>query len=330
MKSVFTWGSSLSLLLSLASAQSYDATICGEDRFGEFSDPQVYLPNAWNKNSPDDGFVCMSVDNSTPAFDVTWMWPENIADVHSYPYVRLNDDALPTRLSTIESMRIKSDWMMTLGSPRSPPRDFSNRTWTKNKEKLDEVGVTANAAWDFFLDANRTRTYNPVDSAIEVMIWLGRVGHARPLEGDGVVTTIKLGDHTFQLYYQLNFRSRHVFTWILANGGDVTQFDEDVSPLFEYILNNPPPESDDEDAAEWPEDPYLGLVEFGSETWYSKDNVTFSVANFGLDLEVDQEAVDKDRGSGGGDDEDAGMALGVPMFGIIAPVALLAGAILMF
>lgn len=246
MKTVFALGSGLSLLLSLASAQNYDATVCGKERFGEFSDPQVCesfpdsclrnvldsvfevvdmmvatpcwtcstdrratrdtdLPNAWNEKSPDDGFVCMSIDNSTPAFDATWMWPENIADVHSYPYVRLNDDALPVRLSHIESMRLKSDWIMTLGSPRSPPRDFSSSTWAENKEELDDEGVTANAAWDFFLDGNRTRTYNPVDSAIEVMIWLGRVGHARPLEGDGVVTTITLGDHELYVFTSFGF-----------------------------------------------------------------------------------------------------------------------------
>lgn len=135
---------------------------------------------------------------------------------------------------------------------------------------------------------------------------------------------------TSQLHYELNFRSRHVFTWILADGGDVTEFDEDVSPLFEYILNNPPPESDDEDAAEWPEDPYLGLVEFGSETWFARENVTFSVANFGLELKVDEEAADSDSGGDGGDDddEDAAVALGVPVLGLVAPVALFAGAVL--
>lgn len=339
MKSAVAVGSSLALFFGLASAQSYDATVCGEDRHGEFSDLLVYLPNAWNDKSPDDGYVCMSVDDSSPSFDVTWKWPKDIADVHSYPYVRINHQDLAIKLSDLESMQLSSNWIMTLGSPSSPPRDFSSSTWDDNKEELEDSEVTANAAWDFFLDGNKTRTFNPVDSAIEVMIWLGKVGNAVPLLGEGVETEIKLGDHTFQLHYQLNFRSRHVFTWIRKGDTDINEFDEDVAPLFKYILDNPPPENDDDDAAEWPEDPWLGIVEFGSETWFSNDNVTFSVSDFAVSINGEEMRETDNNGSGGNggsggdgdgdsdDDEDGAMALGVSALAMMAPIALIASAV---
>lgn len=119
----------------------------------------------------------MSVDNSTPAFDVTWNWATNINDVHSFPYVRLNDRKnLPTRLSGLDKIQLKVDWTMNYGKPDPPVRDFDQSTWDESRRELESNGVQCNAAWDFFLDGNKTNTHNPVDSSIEVMVWIGRVG----------------------------------------------------------------------------------------------------------------------------------------------------------
>lgn len=55
---------------------------------------------------------------------------------------------------------------------------------------------------------------------------------------------------------------------------DETTFDEDISPLLQYLWRN---ELVSADAR-------LGLVEFGSEAYHSEDNVTFSAGDFGMQL----------------------------------------------
>ncbi|KAG7130967.1 Endoglucanase cel12A like protein [Verticillium longisporum] len=319
---------SFAALLGVASSQTYDATVCGKERVGEFNDTIMYYPNAWNPKSPENGHVCMSVDESGPSFDVVWNWPENIEDVHSYPYVRLNHENLPTKLSTIREMKLKTDWTMTLGNPSSPPRDFSTSTWDDNKEELLEAGVICNAAWDFFFDGDRMNTYNPVNSSYEVMIWLGKIGSgAQPLEGDSILTNMTVGDHEFSLWYNTNSGGRHVFTWVTRDGKDVNEFDGDVAPLLEYILSNP---SDIED---FPSDPWLGLVEFGSETWFSNENVTFSAANFGMELDADgyDGARDDDNsgssnnnnnGGSSNDNDSAGAAISLSTLTLVMPAAM--------
>lgn len=144
----------------------------------------------------------MRVDNSTPAFDVTWNWSTDIEDVHSFPYVRLNDRNLPTRLSTLREIKLKTDWIMTAGAPSSPPRTFTESVWEENKAELTRNGVRANAAWDFFLDGNKTNTYNPVEATIEVMVWLGRVGDPYWLgrKDNLKIHEITLGGHELCVY----------------------------------------------------------------------------------------------------------------------------------
>lgn len=132
------------------------------------------FPNAWNPKSPDDGFTCMKVENSTPAFDATWNWQADIQDVHSFPYVHFWDDALPIRLSNLTSIRLSTEWMISPGT--ESPRSFDKDTWAKNKKELESGRIQTNAAWDFFLDDDRNKTLYAQDAAIEFMVWLGRVG----------------------------------------------------------------------------------------------------------------------------------------------------------
>ncbi|KAJ4162180.1 hypothetical protein NW765_010275 [Fusarium oxysporum] len=150
--------------------------VCGNQRFGELNDSLSYYPNAWNKKSPKNGFVCLKVDNSTPSFSATWNWLKDIQDVHSFPYVRFNNPNLPVRLSDLESIRLSTDWIYTPGSPSKIPDEFSNEVWAKNKAELEGEGVQANAAWDFFLDDDRNRTLYPQVAAVEFMVWLGEGG----------------------------------------------------------------------------------------------------------------------------------------------------------
>ncbi|KAJ4255986.1 hypothetical protein NW762_009060 [Fusarium torreyae] len=245
---------------------------------------KIDYPNAWNKKSPKNGFVCLKVDNSTPAFDATWNWDKNIEDVHSFPYVRFNHEDLPMRLSDLESIRLSTDWIYTPGSPSKLPRDFSNSVWASNKAKLESEGVQANAAWDFFLDDDRNRTLYPQVAAIEFMVWLGRVGDPWWLgrENNTILSNVTLGETEFSLFYGRNLGGTHVFTAVTRDSQDVLSFNEDFYPLFEYILEQAHKHIDTPN--DLPKDPWLGIVEFGTETWLSDGNVTFTAANFGMNL----------------------------------------------
>lgn len=84
------------------------------------------------------------------------------------------------------------------------------------------------------------------------------------------------------LYYGRNSGGTHVFTAVTRNGEDVLSFDEDFYPLFEYILEQAHKHIDTPN--DLPKDPWLGIVEFGTETWLSDGNVTFTAADFSMEL----------------------------------------------
>ncbi|KAF4334085.1 hypothetical protein FBEOM_12096 [Fusarium beomiforme] len=271
------------------------STICGNERLD--------YPNAWNKKSPKSGFTCLKVDNSTPAFSATWNWDKDIQDVHSFPYVRFNHANLPMRLSDLESIRLATDWIYTPGSPKQIPTDFSSETWAKNKAELASEKVMANAAWDFFLDDDRNRTLYPQVAAIEFMVWLGRVGDPWWLgrQNDSILSTVKLGETEFSLYYGRNSGGTHVFTAVTKDNSDVLSFDEDFYPLFQYILEQAHKHIEADDL---PKDPWLGIVEFGTETWLSDGNVTFTAANFAMDLKGNVTESYKNSTKTGSEDKD--------------------------
>ncbi|KAK7425582.1 hypothetical protein QQZ08_007905 [Neonectria magnoliae] len=309
--------------------------ICAKERVGDVTKPLMYYPNAWNNKSPDDGFACMRVDNSTPAYDATWNWGEDIQDVHSFPYVRFGSDDLPMRLSNMRSIHLSTEWIMTAGAISEPPRSFSKSVWSKNKKKLEKNKVQANAAWDFFLDNDRNKTLYPQAAAIEFMVWLGSVGDPwwlGRLNGT-ILSNVTLGDAEFSLYYGRNSGGTHVFTAVPRDGEDILSIDQDFYPLFEFILKQAHNHAETPD--DLPKDPYLGIVEFGSETWFSDGNVTFTAANFGMKLEGDSDASDTSSSGNDGtsedggdssdeDDDSAAVALaGLPVFGY-AMVSLLA------
>ncbi|KAF5598035.1 hypothetical protein FPCIR_3308 [Fusarium pseudocircinatum] len=301
---------SCAILLTGVSGKEEVKRVCGNERLGELNDSLSYYPNAWNKKSPKNGFVCLKVDNSTPAFSATWNWPADIQDVHSFPYVRFNNPSLPVRLSDLESIRLSTDWIYTPGSPSKIPDDFSNEVWTKNKAELEGDGVQANAAWDFFLDDNRNRTLYPQVAKIEFMVWLGRVGDPWWLgrQNDSILSTVTLGETEFLLFYGRNSGGTHVFTAVTKDNSDVLSFDEDFYPLFQYILKQAHKQIDADDL---PKDPWLGIIEFGTETWMSRGNATFTAANFGMSLKGNftsernstKDDGDKDKGDKSGDEK---------------------------
>lgn len=74
------------------------------------------------------------------------------------------------------------------------------------------------------------------------------------------------------LYLGQNSRGTNVYTWVSTS--DETDFDEDISPLLQYLWRKNLVSAD----------ACLGLVEFGSEAFFSEDNVTFSAADFGMQI----------------------------------------------
>ncbi|KAH7000743.1 concanavalin A-like lectin/glucanase domain-containing protein [Ilyonectria destructans] len=312
------------------------AVICDKDRLGEFTDSLMYYPNGWNDKSPDDGFVCMTVYNSTPAYDATWNWGEVIQDVHSFPYVRFGHEELPIRLSSIRSIRLSTEWIMTAGALSELPRTFSNSAWDKQEDTLQSNKVQANAAWDFFLDNDRNTTLYPQYAAIEFMVWLGSVGDPwwlGRLNGT-ILSNVTLGDTEFSLYYGRNSGGTHVFTAVPSTGEDILSFDEDFYPLFEFILKKAHSHPDTPD--DLPTDPWLGIVEFGSETWFSDGNVTFTAANFGMQLDGENgdsggsEDANADDGSDSSIDDDENQAVilaSSPVLGYTIATALIVKAL---
>lgn len=60
-----------------------------------------------------------------------------------------------------------------------------------------------------------------------------------------------------------------------------------------------------------PKDPYLGIVEFGTETWFSDGNVTFTAAGYSMKL---NQAATNTSGTNDDDDDDGeSVAAGLKM-----------------
>lgn len=74
------------------------------------------------------------------------------------------------------------------------------------------------------------------------------------------------------LYSGQNSRGTIVYTWV--SPANETAFDEDISPLLQYLWRKDLVSSDAR----------LGLVEFGSEAYHSASNVTFSAGDFSMGI----------------------------------------------
>jgi Glycosyl hydrolase family 12 len=61
-----------------------------------------------------------------------------------------------------------------------------------------------------------------------------------------------------------------VYSWLASS--NITSFNDDISPLFTYLTNN----------NLLPNTTYLGIVQFGTETFHATSNVTFSASNYNL------------------------------------------------
>jgi xyloglucan-specific endo-beta-1,4-glucanase len=74
------------------------------------------------------------------------------------------------------------------------------------------------------------------------------------------------------LYQGPNGVGQTVFTCLAAD--NITTFNQDISPLFTYLTKN----------NLIPSTTYLGIVQFGTETFHATSNVTFSASNFNMKI----------------------------------------------
>lgn len=118
------------------------------------------------------------------------------------------------------------------------------------------------------------------------------------------------------LWFDTNQRNQKVFTWVTRDGSDVTQFDEDITPLLKFVL----------DSGEIDSDSWLGLVEFGSEAWHSPENITFSAAHFSMDLDNGDSGSSSGSGS---DDKNAAGRGALSVLGLASALVLSLSALAM-
>ncbi|EFX02832.1 glycosyl transferase [Grosmannia clavigera kw1407] len=245
-------------------------------------DATIYSANAWNAEA--GGFQCMSITNSPPSFDARWSWPKNVtSSVHSFPYVSFIGNELPAVLSNISALQLATQWGMAPGS--SATSSVGHHLDTSG---LATQATKANVAFDMFLHPNASKANDATTASVEIMIWLASVGGAKAL---GYATnrtcyTQKMGSvdylpvplslwltSTSILYSGVNQRGLSVYTWVPEK--NETSFDQDISPLLQYLWRNQFISSN----------LTLGLVQFGSEAYSSQGNVTFSASGFAMDLE---------------------------------------------
>ncbi|PSR86963.1 concanavalin A-like lectin/glucanase domain-containing protein [Coniella lustricola] len=259
---------------STAATNGYDAVLCG---VSGWSDNSGYSFNADAWNPQGDGYQCLSIINaSSPTdagFDATWYWPDDPGNVHSFPHVTYPLTDLPSALSNITTLRLAAGWAMTPGSV-STARGLEKRA-AFDLDGLEDIGATANVAFDMFLDEDPENSTNATLAGYEIMIWIGRVGTPYPLgydSGNASCYTQQLGSFNFSLFTGLNSHNASVFTWVSTT--DQLTFDEDISPLLQYLWRNDLVSAD----------VLLGVIEFGSEAYYASGNVTFSAGQFAIDV----------------------------------------------
>ncbi|KAI3398042.1 hypothetical protein diail_9905 [Diaporthe ilicicola] len=259
---------------SPASTNGYDAIICGQNGYTDGSGLS-YSANAWNPDS--NGFQCLSIINASSStaggFDATWKWPGDPDAVHSYPHVTFSSGEMLVPVSNISALRLAASWAYSPGTISAA--GGAGRLKGFDASGLNDVGAKANIAFDMFMDPNKENASSATAAKYEMMIWIGQIGKPQPLGFDSENATCytqQLGSLNFTLYTGQNSRGTLVYSWV--SPADQTSFDEDITPLLQYLWRN---ELVSADAR-------IGLVEFGSEAYHSGNNVTFSAGGFNMDV----------------------------------------------
>jgi len=208
------------------------------------------ISDAWNATS--DGVQCISVTSDATAFNVTWEWPSDKTQTHSFPHVKFLSKSLPIPLSTVTKLGLQASWQYSV-----PP----------------DANMICNVALDMFADTDPKAAQNETMAQYEIMVWYGIFGGPWPLGyASGAKVTKSIGDVEFSLYVGTNTRGHQTLSWLPAT--NIQSIDMDISPLLQalssVITSN---------------NVLLGLVQFGSEAFYAASNVTLQVSGYSMDLQ---------------------------------------------
>jgi len=82
----------------------------------------------------------------------------------------------------------------------------------------------------------------------------------------------EITDWISSLYQGHNSNGQYVYSWLASS--DLTSFNADISPLLHYLWRH----------SYIHEANYLGIVQFGMETFHATSNVTFSATDFDISI----------------------------------------------
>jgi len=242
----------LALLLAAgAPAIAQDTVKCGKSDIVQSKDGKVLVnANAWNATS--DGASCISVNSDVTAFNVTWSWPRDRTQTHSYPYVGFHPLSIPIGLNNLTKLGLKSTW-----------------------DYMDQPDMIANVALDIWADADATKAQDASQALWELMVWYADYGSPQPLGFKaGPVLTQTVNNVEYKLYSGTNQRGVHTLTWLASEV--VKNIDMDVMQLItpmKALITEP--------------NLIVGLVQLGTEAFFASENVTFSMSSYSLDIQPD-------------------------------------------
>ncbi|KAJ6135228.1 hypothetical protein N7512_000388 [Penicillium capsulatum] len=242
----------------------------------------TFNPNQWGVTDSTNGGLCMNVTtfnnetyatkNTAPEFSVTWQFDAgpNTQPVHAYSNL-LVENVLPLTLEKISEINLDLHW--TYGVGNTPAESTDDATLKAND-------LATNVAVDMFFDTDQKKAQNSSLAGFEVMVWFADYGaSAQPFGLDkGAVTTKTIEGAEFSLYadtHTVAGGDQHVLTWVATEATE--KFHGDLYPLITdlYTLKGETyPAKDD----------YMGIFQFGTEAFSSKQNVTFWCPTFSLDI----------------------------------------------
>jgi len=255
----------LALLLAAgAPAIAQDSVKCGKNDIVQSKDGKLIVnANAWNATS--DGVSCITVNSDVSAYNVTWSWPRDRTQTHSYPYVGFHPRSLPIGLNNLTKLGLKATW------------DYSDQP---------TAGMIANVALDIWADADATKAQDATQALWELMVWYADYGSPQPLGFKaGPVMTQTLNNVEYNLYSGTNQRGVHTLTWLASEV--VKTIDMDVLQLItamKPLITEP--------------NLVVGLIQLGTEAFFASENVTFSMNSYSLDIQPDATSTLKPTTSG--------------------------------
>ncbi|KAJ5595219.1 uncharacterized protein N7459_001427 [Penicillium hispanicum] len=243
----------------------------------------VLNPNQWGVTTSSSGALCMNVttfNNETyptkttaPEWSVTWQFEPgpSTQPVHAFPNIMV-EDVLPLALDQMSEINFDVHWTYGIGNKavETTPAD----------SELIGNGLNTNVAIDMFFDSDKTAAQNSSAAKYEVMVWFADIGASAQTIGQaqGVVTSRTLGSTIFNLYSGTNDETHQtVLTWV-ANS-TTEKFSGDIYPLITdlYSLSGTKYPSKDD---------YMGIFQFGTETYSANSNVTFSARTLSIDIKT--------------------------------------------